>query len=201
MENIQNLKGIPDKQLIGFIKKCLEKLPDAKRVLVLFPDYTRIDFTDKIAPLIIKRFLSDKADKVDFLNAGGTHRKMSNAEISAKLGLKDKPSNISYYNHNFEDKDCLKTVGHIPREIVYKKTDGYLNTDIGVTVNRLIFSDYDLIIALSATVPHEAAGFSGGLKIFFPVYQVLKLLIFFTGQQFLWALEILLAQKIIMQEI
>ncbi|MBA7571188.1 hypothetical protein ES708_12946 [subsurface metagenome] len=35
-------------------------------------------------------------------------------------------------------------------------------------VNKLITEDYDLIIALSGTSPHEAAGYAGGLKVFFP---------------------------------
>ncbi len=39
---------------------------------------------------------------------------------------------------------------------------------IPVNINKLIFGNYDLIITITATVPHEATGFSGGLKIFFP---------------------------------
>ncbi len=35
-------------------------------------------------------------------------------------------------------------------------------------VNKLVTEDYDLIIALSGTLPHESAGYAGGLKIFFP---------------------------------
>ncbi|GAG62384.1 unnamed protein product, partial [marine sediment metagenome] len=35
-------------------------------------------------------------------------------------------------------------------------------------MNRLVTQDYELIIVLSGTVPHEAAGYAGGLKVFFP---------------------------------
>ncbi|MBM3713781.1 MAG: DUF2088 domain-containing protein [Actinobacteria bacterium] len=51
---------------------------------------------------------------------------------------------------------------------VQDKTGGEIKIPIPVNVNKLIFNDYDLIVAISATVPHEATGFSGGLKIFFP---------------------------------
>lgn len=168
MEYIQNIKGIDNKDLKEFVESYLGKLPDAKKVLVVFPDYTRVDFTDKITPLIVKRFPAAKGCRIDFLNAGGTHRKMNDTEIKAKLGLKNKPDNIFYYNHNFDDKDSLTTIGRIPKSLVAKKTGGHLDTDIDVTVNKRIFSDYDILIALSSTVPHEAAGYSGGLKIFFP---------------------------------
>jgi nickel-dependent lactate racemase len=37
-----------------------------------------------------------------------------------------------------------------------------------VTVGRLLLDDYDAIICLSGTAPHEALGYSGGTKILFP---------------------------------
>ncbi|MCL5073671.1 MAG: lactate racemase domain-containing protein [Actinobacteria bacterium] len=168
MEYIQNINKIDNRDLKEFTEICLERMPDAKKVLVIFPDYTRVDFTDKIAPLIAKRFSGSKSAGIDFLNAGGTHRKMSVAEIKTKLGLKDNPADVSYLNHDFEDQGNLKTIGCISKNLVYKKTGGNLDTDIDITVNRHILSDYDIIIALSSTIPHEAAGYSGGLKIFFP---------------------------------
>lgn len=168
MEYIENLKSITDKDLEEFIESCLDKLEDAKKVLVIFPDYTRIDFTDKIAPLLAKRFLRAKGCRIDFLNSGGTHRKMSVKEIEKKLGFEKKPDNISYHNHLFDDKNILVIIGYIPKSLVNKKTGGQLKIDIAVTANKLLFSDYYILIALSATVPHEAAGYSGGLKIFFP---------------------------------
>jgi len=82
MDRIENLEGIKDKDLKSFIVKSLAGFPDAKKVLVLFPDYTRIDFTDAIAPLIIKRFSSSI---IHFLNAGGTHRAMTDAEFRDRL--------------------------------------------------------------------------------------------------------------------
>ncbi|MEF9427263.1 MAG: lactate racemase domain-containing protein, partial [Candidatus Mariimomonas ferrooxydans] len=165
MEFIENLGGIEKEDLSAFITKVLGDLPDAKKILVLFPDYTRTDFTEKIAPLILKRY---KGAQTDFLNAGGTHRPMTGTEFRDKLGVDRGDSRISFLNHDYSNPVSLAAIGKIPKELVSAKTEGQLDQDIDITVNKIIFSDYGLIIALSGTVPHEAAGYSGGLKIFFP---------------------------------
>jgi nickel-dependent lactate racemase len=165
MEYIEKLKGIKEKDLKSFISDALSRLEDAKGILVLFPDYTRTDFTGIIAPLIIDIF---KGSRIDFLNAGGTHRPMTDDEFMIKLGLDDSDPGVSFLNHDFSNPENLVNIGRIPKELVSEKTGGQLNTDIDITINKIVFSGYDLIIALSGTVPHEAAGYSGGLKIFFP---------------------------------
>jgi len=165
MEYIEDLKGISANELKSFIKKSLKNLPTVKKILVLFPDYTRTDFTHIIAPHIISRF---KGSTIDFLNAGGTHRPMADDEFMAKLGIgKDIPG-IRFLNHNFSDPLTLTTIGQVGSKLVKDKTSGMLDRDINITVNRILFSNYELILVISGTVPHEAAGYSGGLKIFFP---------------------------------
>lgn len=165
MELIQDLEGIKKKDLHAFISKELNRFPDAKKVLILFPDYTRFDFTREIVPLIVKRY---SGATLHFLNAGGTHRPMTDDEIEHKLGIDKGISDVKYFNHDFSDPESLINVGTISKKLVKEKTNGQFDSDIDITVNKLIFSDYDLILAISATVPHEAAGYSGGLKIFFP---------------------------------
>ena len=164
MKCLEELKGLKIKDLEGFIVKSLKNMPHAKKILVLFPDYTRTDFTHLIVPCIAEKFSNSN---IDFLNAGGTHRPMTYEEFKAKSGIKRKRS-IRFLNHDFSGPSCLETIGKISRDLVSKKTSGQLNSDIDITVNKLLFSGYDLIIALSGTVPHEAAGYSGGFKIFFP---------------------------------
>jgi len=164
MKFIEDLQGIKKDKLEDLIFESLKSLPPAKKVLILFPDYTRTDFSHVIAPLVVERF---EDNHIDFLNAGGTHRHMTEDEFIEKLGIRSS-QNISFLNHSFSDPGSLVTIGKIKREIIVAKTKGMLNCDIDITVNRLLFSDYDLLIALSGTVPHEAAGYSGGLKIFLP---------------------------------
>jgi len=102
------------------------------------------------------------------LNAGGTHRRMSEDEIRAKLGISSEMSFAKFYNHEYDDPDWLVQVGEVSASFVAEKTNGELFEPIPVAVNRLIMEEFDLIIALSGTLPHEAAGYAGGLKVFFP---------------------------------
>jgi len=166
IENIE--KGLSDSDIDNFLAGVYKEIEGVKKILIIHPDYTRVDFTDKIVPAITDKLCSSGAEAIDFLNAGGTHRKMSEGEFLSKLGLKGKDNRIRFYNHQYDDLASLVTIGNIESDLVKEKTDGQLTEPIPITINKLIFGNYDLIIAISSTVPHEASGYSGGLKIFFP---------------------------------
>ncbi|MBA7534952.1 hypothetical protein ES705_27202 [subsurface metagenome] len=169
MLSIENLKGeLTDEQLEKIVKESLKDFSSVKKVLLIHPDYTRTDFSDKIIPLIYKELKNKGMSQIDSLNAGGTHREMTEEEIRNKLDLPFQINFDNYYNHEYNDPQQLVTVGEIPASFVAEKTQGELSRSIPVVVNKLITEDYGLIIALSGTLPHEAAGYSGGLKVFFP---------------------------------
>ena len=166
---IENLNGeLTEKQLEEIVKESLKDFSSAKKVLLVHPDYTRTDFTDKLIPLIYQELKNKGMAKIDSLNAGGTHRAMTEKEIRSKLGLSFQINFDNYYNHEYSSLQKLVNVGEIPASFVAEKTQGELSQPIPVVVNKLITEDYDLIIALSGTLPHEAAGYAGGLKVFFP---------------------------------
>jgi nickel-dependent lactate racemase len=167
--SIENLKGeITNKQLQEIVKESLKDFNSVKKVLLIHPDYTRTDFSDKIIPLIYKELKKKGMSQIDSLNAGGTHREMTEIEIRKKLGLSSQINFNHFYNHEYNDPQQLVTVGEISAAFVAEKTKGELSQSIPVVVNKLITEDYDLIIALSGTLPHESAGYAGGLKVFFP---------------------------------
>ena len=166
IENIE--KGLSNSDIDNFLANISVEIGSVKKILIIHPDYTRIDFTDKIVPATISKLRNFGTVAVDFLNAGGTHRKMTEEEFLNKLGLKEKDNRIHFYNHQYDGPASLITIGNIDSDLVKEKTDGQLTDPIPITVNKLIFDNYDLIIAISGTVPHEASGYSGGLKIFFP---------------------------------
>ena len=169
MLSIENLNGeLTDEQLEEIVKEGLKDFCSVKKVLLIHPDYTRTDFTDKLIPLIYQELKNKGMTKIDSLNAGGTHRAMTEEEIRSKLGLSSQINFNNYYNHEYSNPQKLVTVGEIPASFVAEKTQGELFQSIPVVVNKLITQDYDLIITLSGTVPHEAAGYAGGLKVFFP---------------------------------
>jgi len=166
---IENLQGeLTNKQLEEIVKEGLKDFSSVKKVLIIHPDYTRTDFTDKLIPLIYQELKNKGMEKIDSLNAGGTHRAMTEKEIRIKLGLSNQVNFTHFYNHEYNDPQQLVTVGEIPVSFVAEKTQGELSRSIPVVVNKLITEGYDLIIALGGTLPHEAAGYAGGLKIFFP---------------------------------
>jgi len=167
--SIENLNGeLTEKQLGEIIKESLKDFSSVKKVLLIHPDYTRTDFTDKLVPLIYQELKNKVMSQIDSLNASGTHRAMTIEEIRSKLGLSKQINFTHYYNHEYNDPQQLITVGEISASFVVEKTQGELSRSIPVVVNKLITEDYDLIIALSGTLPHEAAGYAGGLKAYFP---------------------------------
>ena len=169
MQSIENLKGeLTEEQLKEIVKESLKGFPSVKKVLLIHPDYTRTDFSDKLSSLIYQELKDKGITQVDSLNAGGTHRAMTEEEIRSKLGLPSQINFDNYYNHEYSNPQKLVTVGEISASFVAEKTKRELSQSIPVVVNKLITEDYDLIIALSGTLPHEAAGYAGGLKVFFP---------------------------------
>ncbi len=53
MLSIENLNGeLTNKQLEGIVKESLRGFKSVKKVLLIHPDYTRTDFTNKLIPLI-----------------------------------------------------------------------------------------------------------------------------------------------------
>jgi nickel-dependent lactate racemase len=61
----------------------------------------------------------------------------------------------------------LTTIGRIPSQEIHDLTKGLFSQDIAVTINRRVL-EYDQVLIVSPVVPHEAVGFSGGNKYFFP---------------------------------
>jgi lactate racemase len=157
-------------QLEEIVQKTISQLPRVRRVLLIHPDYSRHDFTEVIAPMIYRALEEKGLEQLDTLNASGTHREMSEAELVTKLGMlrKDFPRIGQMYNHQYDDPDKLVHVVDIPAGFVKEKTAGHLTIPLAVTVNRLLTEKYDAVITISGTVPHEGTGYSGGTKILFP---------------------------------
>jgi len=169
MLSIKNLKNeIKEKQLIEIINESLREYKKIHKVLIVHPDYTRFDFTNKLAPLILKTLRERNLKELHFLCANGTHRKMTELEFHYKLGIHEEKGLIFFYNHEFDCPERLAEIGEIPSNFVSEKTNGFLTNGIPITINKLVLDENDLIIVISSTTPHEASGYSGGLKTFSP---------------------------------
>ena len=152
------------------LAETLESYGQVRTALVIHPDYSRHDFTDRLFREIYHLLRKKGLERLDTLNAQGTHRPMSQDELAEKLGIAGQPLEKigRLFNHAFDQPEKLVELPEIAAEFVEAKTAGQLTTSMPVSANKLVTGPYDLILAINGTAPHEAAGFSGGTKIFFP---------------------------------
>ncbi len=146
-----------------------------RRVLVVIPDGTR---TAPIGLLfsLLGDVLGSKVEALDYLIALGTHPPMDDAAKSRLLEtpvVDGKAGRSRVFNHRWESPDTFATLGTIPASEVAAETDGMLEMDIAVRLNRLVGDEdgntpYDHILVCGPVFPHEVAGFSGGNKYFVP---------------------------------
>lgn len=142
-----------------------------KKVLIVIPDHTRT------APLnvffrAIYETIAKITKKLDFIIALGTHPPMSREAILNLVKIssdeyKEKYSKVNFYNHEWNKPENLVIAGTINKDRIYEISDGLMKQDINVTINKLVY-DYDMVIIVGPTFPHEVVGFSGGNKYFFP---------------------------------
>ncbi|MCB8963382.1 MAG: DUF2088 domain-containing protein [Ardenticatenales bacterium] len=143
-------------------------------MLVLIPDHTR---TIPLAFLFreLVRILADTR-KLDFMVALGTHPPLTTAELNRLVGISAEERTGSYghiglLNHSWDSADALQQIGTLSqdeiRAIAGAAWHETLGGDVPVRINRQVFN-YDHILILGPTFPHEVAGFSGGAKYLFP---------------------------------
>ena len=154
----------------GIVREGLASLAlDGKRVLFIVPDGTRTMPMPEFFRLF-RDELDTKVAALDFLVALGTHRVMSDDELSRLVGdeVRDGMAGRSHvFNHEWADPATFAVLGEIAAEEIGTLTEGRLAQSVPVSLNRRIF-DYDQIVICGPVFPHEVVGFSGGNKYFFP---------------------------------
>ena len=156
---------IGGKELRDIITSSLSGLDlSGKKVLAIIPDSTRT------APVwlfykTICEALGATAKELGFLIALGTHPPMTEEQIDKLLRREGRSCPV--FNHRWDQPSQLKTIGKISAAEIEETTGGLFSEEITVNVNKLIF-DYDHLLLIAPTFPHEVVGFSGGNKYFFP---------------------------------
>lgn len=150
----------------------LEQLDlDGRRVLVLVPDDTRTCPLPAMFRHVVD-ILTPRVKKLDFLIALGTHQPLSQERINQLFGLTEEErtqnfANVGIFNHLWNQQGTFKKLGIIPAQRINEISDGLMLQDVPVGINKMIL-DYDHIMILGPTFPHEVVGFSGGMKYLFP---------------------------------
>jgi lactate racemase len=142
---------------------------DRRRLLVIIPDGTR---TMPLPMMIgaIEAAAGSRVSALDYLVALGTHQPMTDEQLSRLVGrtvVDGRFGTSRVVNHRWDDPGSFATLGVIPAVEIKALSDGRLERDVEVSLNRLIF-DYDQLLICGPVFPHEVVGFSGGNKYLFP---------------------------------
>lgn len=140
---------------------ALDHFRNLKSVLVIPPDITRVHSG---AGLITELLLNALGPVIkDILPAMGTHMPMEKNEITGMFG--SVPLRL-IREHRW--RTDIEELGRIPSSFISEITDGKVDFDYPVQVNRLVASGkHDLIISVGQVVPHEVTGMANFNKNIF----------------------------------
>lgn len=145
-----------------------------QKVLVLMPDHTRSLPLPQLFRILVE-VLND-TQQLDFMVALGTHHPLKDDQLNDLVGITSGErsttfKHIGLLNHNWQDPSALTKISTLTQaqlqEIAGEFWHPTLGADVPIRINKAILN-YDHILILGPTFPHETAGFSGGAKYLFP---------------------------------
>lgn len=142
-----------------------------RRVLAIIPDRTRTAPID-VMFRVLHELLVANVKAFDVLIALGTHPPLTDEAIDAHLGLTRRDRRTTYartkfMNHDWSNPDQLVSIGAIGEDEIEALSGGRMRERVDVTINKTAL-EYDLLLIVGPTFPHEVVGFSGGNKYLFP---------------------------------
>lgn len=170
----------PDNQLLDddtirqTLTAGLEGKHNGEKILILIPDHTRTIPLPQLFRYLVQ-ILHD-AKQLDFMVALGTHPPLSEAQLNQLVGVSADERQTTYkhiglFNHDWYKPNALTQIATLPQaqiqDIAGDRWHPTLGGDVAVTINRRVL-EYDHVMILGPTFPHEVVGFSGGAKYFFP---------------------------------
>ncbi|MFW5771929.1 MAG: lactate racemase domain-containing protein [Phototrophicaceae bacterium] len=144
------------------------------RVLVLIPDHTRTVPLPLLFRLLVETLRDTR--QLDFMVALGTHPALSEDSLNRLVGISADQRATTYrhiglLNHDWANPEALAHIGTLEKAQIQAIAGDLWHPSLGddtpVRINRRIF-DYDQVLIVGPTFPHEVVGFSGGAKYLFP---------------------------------
>ena len=161
-----------DELFSAAFSKVLADLNQSGPVVIIPPDITRIHSRGGLLTGIAMRGLEGRNNsrlcagggfRTAVLPALGTHMALTGAELDRMFP--DIPKE-KFLVHDWRTDLC--ELGRLDRDWVYKVTEGAVNFDWPVQVNKLLRDKtIPLIISIGQVVPHEVAGMANHLKNIF----------------------------------
>jgi nickel-dependent lactate racemase len=140
---------------------ALDKLGVRTKVLAVPPDFTRMHSQSGVLTELAWQYYGDRL--VDVLPALGTHKAMTDAEISAMYGAT--PRGL-FRVHDW--RNDVVTLGEVPGEFLYEVSEGKVDYCWPAQVNKLLRDGgHDLILSIGQVVPHEVVGMANYNKNIF----------------------------------
>lgn len=145
-----------------------------QKCLVLIPDHTRSLPLPMLFMMLVE--VLDDVAQLDFMVALGTHPPLSEDQLNKLVGItgeerQTKYQHVQIFNHPWRDPASLVSLGLMEKDEIQAIAGDVwhesLPSKIDITINKAVHQ-YDHIIILGPTFPHEVVGFSGGAKYLFP---------------------------------
>ncbi|MDA3923545.1 MAG: lactate racemase domain-containing protein [Kiritimatiellae bacterium] len=141
--------------------EALDKLGKRKNVLIVPPDFTRFHSRAGLLTQFAWEYYGDALTAV--LPALGTHTPMTPEQIKEMFG--EIPLDL-FKVHDW--RNDVVTLGTVPGEYMSEVTEGALDFDWPVQVNKLLVEgNFDLILSIGQVVPHEVIGMANYNKNLF----------------------------------
>ena len=161
-------------QIIETLHKGLDGKFSNQRILVLIPDHTR----SLPLPFLFHTLVDvlHDAKQLDFMVALGTHPPLSEESLNKLVGITEEEKRTTFkhvglLNHTWDTPSALTSLGMMERDeikqIAGANWHSSLPGEVDIRINKAAL-EYDHIIILGPTFPHEVVGFSGGAKYLFP---------------------------------
>lgn len=165
---------LTEHEIRNTLTAALEKQFTNQRVLILIPDHTR----SLPLPFLFRALVDvlHGVKQLDFMVALGTHPPLSEESLNKLVGITADERNMQYanvglLNHAWDTPPALTSLGVIAQEeikqIAGANWHSSLPNEVDIRINKAAL-EYDHIIILGPTFPHEVVGFSGGAKYLFP---------------------------------
>ncbi len=153
--------AINDQELMDLLNVTLNRLKSEnfKKILLIPPDLTRGNsYAGPITAMMYKALSSQC--HIDIIPALGTHAPMTEHELRVMFGH-DIPLD-AFIVHNW--REDVVDVGVVSGAQVSEWTEGKLDYDIKIQVNKILFGGYDAIFSIGQVVPHEVVGMANYTK-------------------------------------
>jgi nickel-dependent lactate racemase len=152
---------LSDRDIKKGLFEAFGKMGKRDRVLIVPPDFTR--YHSKAGTIASYAFEYFQDAVKDILPALGTHFPMTQQEIGHMFpGV---PGNL-FREHDW--RNDVVTVGKVPGEFVSAITNGALDYEWPVQLNKLLWEGgHDLILSVGQVVPHEVIGMANYNKNLF----------------------------------